>query len=101
MKLQEQASEPTTTIQTSLLVCQYGNALDRGRNNMTASESCDYLQTSEGKRKVHNAGRLHGADSLVNGKHNIGIWTRAESVTENLNRYRDILKNRNRHRRRY
>jgi len=28
-------------------------------------------------------------------------WTRAESVTENRNRYRDILKNRNRHRRRY
>jgi len=26
---------------------------------------------------------------------------RAESVTENRNRYRDILKNRNRHRRRY
>ena len=30
-----------------------------------------------------------------------GAAARAESVTENRNRYRDILKNRNRHRRRY
>jgi len=29
------------------------------------------------------------------------VCARAESVTENRNRYRDILKNRNRHRRRY